>query len=224
MQVPITPQSWGLMAVLPALSATVSQPTELFANATGGDEICDRSDGVISSAPSGGTMPYTYAWSSGGSGSSESGLAAGTYTVTITDGNSCVASETATVGTIVGPSASASVTADESCDGADNGLALAAGSSGTLPYSYSWSTGASTANVSSLAPGSYGVTVTDGNSCTDTASVVIAAGAPISGTISATDITCAGDADVLQLLLLWWERLPSLMHGLPDLLPLPFLD
>ena len=46
-------------------------------------------DGSATVVPSGGLAPYTYAWSTGGSLQTESGLAGGTYDVTITDANNC---------------------------------------------------------------------------------------------------------------------------------------
>ena len=67
-------------------------------------------DGSATATPSGGTSPYTYAWSpSGGSSATESGLTAGTYTVTVTDANGCIVSDDATVGS--GPNAISTVDA-----------------------------------------------------------------------------------------------------------------
>ena len=64
-----------------------SNPLVLSSNTTPSQ---NGSDGTASIAVIGGTPPYTYAWSpSGGSTSSASGLAPGTYTVTVTDANGC---------------------------------------------------------------------------------------------------------------------------------------
>ena len=38
--------------------------------------------------------------------------------------------------------------------------------SGTTPYEYEWSAGATTAGITGLSAGTYGVTVTDDNDCT----------------------------------------------------------
>jgi PKD repeat protein len=61
-------------------------------------ESCAGSDGAISVAVSGGSAPYTYAWSDGSGGSNRSALTQGTYTVTVTDLNGCSTSESFTVG------------------------------------------------------------------------------------------------------------------------------
>lgn len=54
-------------------------------------------DGMITVAPSGGQMPYTYSWSNGGSTASISNLVAGTYTVIVTDNNNTTAESTITL-------------------------------------------------------------------------------------------------------------------------------
>src|SRR5690606_31314348 len=64
---------------------------------------------------------------------------------------------------------------DASCTG-NTGAATATASGGTPPYSYSWSTGSTSASVSGLAAGSYNVTVTDAGGCVSTNSVNISAG------------------------------------------------
>ena len=50
---------------------------------------CGSADGTITAVASGGTSPYSYAWSNGGTGASISGLAAGPYEVTLTDASGC---------------------------------------------------------------------------------------------------------------------------------------
>ncbi|HTB32635.1 MAG TPA: SprB repeat-containing protein, partial [Bacteroidia bacterium] len=73
----------------------------------------------------------------------------------------------------------ASVTANVSCHGGNNGNAIATPSSGTAPYTYSWSNGTtnivSTSNPTGaiLSAGSYTVTVQDAIHCSATASVTI---------------------------------------------------
>ncbi len=55
------------------------------------------SNGSITANPSGGTSPYTYLWSNGQTTQTISGLSAGTYTVTVTDANACIAIATGTI-------------------------------------------------------------------------------------------------------------------------------
>lgn len=121
---------------------------------------------------SNGTAPYSYAWSNGATTASISNLSAGNYTVTATDSNG----NTGTL--IVNISQPAPINAnvtgvDETSAPANNGSATAAPTGGTPPYTYLWSTGATTATINNLNSGTYTVTVTDANNCTKTGSVVI---------------------------------------------------
>ncbi|MES2330753.1 MAG: SprB repeat-containing protein, partial [Bacteroidota bacterium] len=131
------------------------------------------STGSINSNVSGGTAPYAYSWTGGAQTADISGLAAGTYTVTVTDANHCVA--TATV-TITEPAAAIRISPSQVnvlCYGASTGSINSNVSGGTAPYAYSWSNGAQTADISGLAAGTYTVTVTDANHCVATATVTI---------------------------------------------------
>ena len=65
-------------------------------------------------------------------------------------------------------SSSVSSSVAVSCFGGNNGAINLAVSGGTAPYTYDWSTGATTQNISGLASGSYTVTVTDANGCAST--------------------------------------------------------
>jgi hypothetical protein len=74
-----------------AQSITITQPTAIRDSIV--STQCSPSDSASGSATvgvKGGTSPYTYSWSpSGGTGATGTALAPGTYTVTITDNNTC---------------------------------------------------------------------------------------------------------------------------------------
>lgn len=175
------------------LAVTLTAPPALVINvAVDNDVSCfGGNDGSLTATPAGGSGPFIYSWSSGGTAATETGLAAGTYTVTVTDNNGCTGTGS---GTIAQPAsavtASIASSSDVSCFGGNDGDATAAGSGGTPGYTFSWSNGPTTALNNNLSAGTYTVTVTDANSCTDTASVVI--GAPANG----VDITIASTTNV----------------------------
>ncbi|MCB9185756.1 MAG: HYR domain-containing protein [Flavobacteriales bacterium] len=93
---PLTTTTYYVRAVGPCNStACVSQlisvtaaPTVGFSGITS-PSACGSADGTITAVSSGGTPPYTYVWSNGGTGSTILGLAAGPYEVTVTDFNGC---------------------------------------------------------------------------------------------------------------------------------------
>ena len=82
-------------------AVTITEPTPLVATSSATDELLG-SDGTATVNVSGGTAPYTYNWSSGGIGATETGLVAGVYTVNITDANGCLEVVEVTVGSQVG--------------------------------------------------------------------------------------------------------------------------
>ena len=132
------------------------------------------SNGSASVLPSGGVAPYSYSWTpSGGSAAMAIGLAAGNYTVTVTDALGCTATRNYSI--TQPPALTSSVTfTNAACAGINNGSALVTTSGGTAPYSYAWSpSGGSAASATNLAAGSYSVLITDANSCAKTQSVAI---------------------------------------------------
>lgn len=154
-------------------SATITQPPALTVQTTATPADCfGEESGAATASASGGTAPYTYAWSSGDSGAAVSGLPAGSYTVTATDANGCTATANVTVAQPTAVQVS-TVQVTGTCEGSTTGSASASASGGTAPYTYAWSNGASGTNLSNLAGGSYTVTATDANGCTATSTVNI---------------------------------------------------
>ena len=107
----------------------------IAATLTSTDESCGNKDGLVSATVTGGTSPYTYSWSNGKTTSSISNLAAGSYTVTVTDANGCTDNASVTINNSAGPTVVITGN-DESC-GDNNGSATTNVSGGTSPYTYS---------------------------------------------------------------------------------------
>ena len=126
-------------------------------------------NGVASVTASGGVLPYTYFWSSAkGTLDIATDLTAGSYTCTITDGESTVLIKSFTVMQPPPINLSSGSQTNVSCNGGTNGSASVSPSGGTPGYSYSWSpSGGTAATATGLVAGSYTVTVTDANGCTE---------------------------------------------------------
>ncbi|MCU0348112.1 MAG: hypothetical protein MUC59_14315 [Saprospiraceae bacterium] len=132
---------------------------------------CDVDNGQIniSIAPA---NTYEIEWSNGATSEDITGLAPGTYTVTVTLGNTCTGSASFTVPDQPNnPTASSSAT-PSTCeqDNADVNLSV---SGGVAPYSFLWSNGETTEDLNDVAAGSYTVTVTGDNGCTDTETLTV---------------------------------------------------
>ncbi len=145
--------------------ATVAEPALLLVALAGTDPTCNgSSDGAVDLTVTGGTTPYAFSWSNAETTEDISGLIADTYTVTVTDANSCNAA--GSVQLIEGAfGLVADIVTTDSCSGENNGAADLTVSGGISPYTFSWTGGATTEDISGLAPGSYTVTVTDASGC-----------------------------------------------------------
>ena len=132
-------------------------------SATGDNIICfAQNNGYATASVTGGTAPFTFIWSNGATTSSISNLASGGYTVTVTDGLGCIASVQVT---ITQPPALIGNVVSTPDNGSNNGSINLSPQGGTQPYSYAWSTGDNTQDISGLAAGSYSVTITDASGC-----------------------------------------------------------
>lgn len=157
-------------ACVTTATVAVSQPSAISNTFTPTLITCrDESNGALSAAGAGGTGSFSYAWSTGATSAAISSLAAGVYTVTLTDAASCTASFSTSLPNPTLVTVSNTVN-DVLCNGGSNGSITAAAQGGTGSFTYSWSTGATSAAVSALSAGTYRVTATDGNGCTASAS------------------------------------------------------
>ena len=179
-------------------STTVTQPAALVAASSVSSAISGNglSDGQITASATGGTTPYTYAWNDGQTTATATGLSAGTYTVTLSDANGCTDTSSTTLSGPAALIASASTSSHVSCNGLADGAATASASGGSGAYTYAWSNAATTASISSLAAGTYTVTITDNNGITDTASTVVTQpNALVAATVANSNASCNGSSD-----------------------------
>src|SRR5690606_25396859 len=145
-------------------------PAVLFASVASTSNVsCNAgANGAIDLNVSGGTSPYSFNWSNGATTEDIAGLSSGSYSVTVTDANGCTYSVSEVITQpSAGLSASVSSTQNVNCFGGNNASVQLTGNGGTSPYSYNWSNGATSQNISSITAGVYTVTVTDANGCTD---------------------------------------------------------
>ena len=155
---------------------------------------CTGSDGTATATVSGGTSPYTYSWSNSHTTAAITGLAAGTYTLTVTDANGCTQVTNATVG-CNGSTLAVTITNTVmvKCFGGSTGTATCSATGGTTPYTYSWNTTPpqTTQTATGLAVGNYTVTVNG----TATATVAITQPTAIATIINATSASTCTASD-----------------------------
>jgi gliding motility-associated-like protein len=178
-------------------NVTVTEPTALATVMSMTATSCNGySDGTAMVIPSGGVGSYSYAWlPSGGSDSLATGLLAGLYGVSVTDGNGCILGDTITVDEPDGMTLTMSMT-PVSCHSGADGTASVSVVGGTANYTYSWSNSAMTVGTASnLSAGWHVVTVTDANGCFKADSIEVTQPDTLTVTLSAIDVSCFGGSD-----------------------------
>src|SRR5699024_7751871 len=180
-------------------TATVNAPDALTVSLSSTDATCHGSaDGTITVTAQDGTPGYEYSLDGTNfqAGNTFTGLAAGTYTVTVRDINGCI--ETASV-TITEPDEllATVVSTDITCNGSADGQIEVTVAGGTAGYEYSLNGGTfQIGNLfENLAAGNYIIAVRDANGCTVTAMVTIAETDALPAAATSTDATCNGAAD-----------------------------
>lgn len=148
----------------------------------------------------GGTAPFTYSWSNGQTSETVTNLAAGPYSVTVSDANDCTAEAMIMIFEFNEINLVLTAT-EESADDASDGSVSAVVDGGVAPYTYLWDTGDNTQSIQGLSSGTYCLTITDTNGCTSGAcSDVITSDGPCAGvslisTLQEVNETCLGSAD-----------------------------
>ena len=181
-------------------TATIAQPAPLVVGSSITNATCAGSaTGAIDISVTGGVGTYTYLWNNSATSEDLTGLNAGSYSITVTDGNNCSQSASYTVAGVSGISLTAVVN-NVSCNGGSDGNVDIAVTGGTAPYTYNWSNSAATQDISGLSAGAYSVTVTDANGCsTPAASYIVAEPAMLAISGVTTDETCGLNNGTISL-------------------------
>lgn len=158
--------------------------------------MCNGTGSII---PIGGVSPFTYLWNDGPPPTADSAainLCAGNYFVQVTDSNTCIHFSPVTINQPAPILANGAVT-NAICSNVCTGAIALTPTGGTGAYTYAWTpaaaitAGQGTPNVTGLCPGTYTVTITDANLCTSVDSFTVNQTAPLSVTVSSTNISCA---------------------------------
>jgi hypothetical protein len=149
------------------------------------------SDGAVISNVSGSSGVINYSWNTGSTDANLNNLTAGTYDLTITDGNLCTATSSITIPEPLAISITL-VPNNVNC-GQSTGSILSNVSNGTPPYIYLWSNGDRTLAADSLSPGQYKLEVVDANGCQGTElEDIVALNGPQISLSSIQNVSCNG--------------------------------
>ena len=169
------------------LTVTIASENDISCNGA--------NDGNATVNATGGNGTYTYTWTPGAlNGATQSNLSPGSYTVDVVDTDGCAGS---VIVDITEPSAivATPTETDATCGNNDGEISLTV-NGGTPAYTFNWSNGATTQNITGLAPGAYSVTITDGNGCTEVVNATVdALNGPTIALDNSSDVSCNGDTD-----------------------------
>jgi gliding motility-associated-like protein len=191
------------------INFTIADPAVLVVTDNITPNTCGLCDGEVGLSVSGGVLPYTFNWSSGGATATESGLCSGVYTVDISDGTGCSQTFTYLMNSAPGPSAVLTVT-DELCAFSCDGSIDAVISGGSAPYVTTWLDGVGTPIGQTLVPatglctGDYILQIVDGAGCTGFAIATVDGPTPLVFNVPVTNPTecaaaCTGSATAIPI-------------------------
>lgn len=185
--------------ICPGSVNMVTSMPPVISNAVVSPTSCNNTtDGSVELTVDGGGS-YTYQWSAGtANGNIVSDLPSGPVSVTVTDTESnLTTTETYTITSPTAITVNANIV-QVSCVGENNGSIVITASGGTGNLTYAWAPGGSTSSsLNNLAPGSYGLTISDANGCTTPFGPynITEPSAPITVTETIVDVDCASDND-----------------------------
>lgn len=150
------------MTQFPAIDKDSIRKTDITCTNSSG---VSTNDGTGSIYMSSGTLPYNYIWTNGNTTSTATNLTAGQHFVTVTDATGCTWIDSVMIGSP--PSFVVNTNASSDTCGLSQGQIQTTVTGGTFGYTYNWNTGQTSPNLNNIANGSYDLTVTDANGCTE---------------------------------------------------------
>jgi hypothetical protein len=162
---------------------------------------CGACDGTATATTTGGSGSYTYLWNDPlhQTTATATGLCGGSYVVTVSDtvSGACSSAASTSIVSSTAPIIVLDSIKDKHCVGAALGAIYTHATAGTPPYTYLWSNGATTANITGLYAGTYTLTVTGGGSCSvsDSFTVNVHALHATYGTYTSANCTSNGSAE-----------------------------
>ena len=174
---------------------TINGNSNIVVTTSSTDVTCPGATDGTATASAAGPGPWFYQWNTTPpiSWPTITNLAAGTYTVTVSDINGCNVVQQVTVGTPP-PLVANPTSTDVTCAGDANGTASVTVSGGTPGYTYDWGSGPAGPTVNNLAGGNYTLTITDAQGCQITRNIVINEPQPLTAAVLGSDALCANGA------------------------------
>ena len=164
------------------LPAFISEPLPIIVTANQVNVFCaGGNNGAINLTVSGGVFPYNFQWSNGDNSQGLFNLSANTYSVNVIDFNGCSSAHTYNITQPTSPLIVNSAISNATSGSANDGSVDITVTGGVGPYTYNWSNGATTEDISGLTPGAYLVTITDNNGCTTSSTYIVGNVLGISG-------------------------------------------
>jgi hypothetical protein len=179
------------------ISVIITQPNPtVIASASGTNPTCaGNTNGTITSSATGGSIPYTYLWSTGSTNQTVVNVPAGTYTITVTDNGGSTSTAIVTLSDPPVLQLNATIL-NPLCFGGNDGSIAITAIGGTAPYSIVWLSGSNNFIIQNLVSGDYTCTVTDAAGCSVTETYFLPDNPILTCSASVvTDISCFGNGD-----------------------------
>ena len=153
-----------------------------------------NSTGSVNAIIENGIPPFQFLWSTSDVLNHVDSLAAGNYSLTVSDSNGCVDSINFFI-TEPNEVLELSLVVDEPTCNGYNGWVISSVNGGTPPYHYSWNTGHTGPAEATSGFGNYALTVTDANDCSISESTYLSFQCELQVTATVNHVSCAGGND-----------------------------
>ncbi len=163
---------------------------------------CVGGGGMIEVEAISGIPPYAYAWSNGGTTAVQTNLAAGNYTVTVTDASGCTSDASFSLHEVSGFSLNLGLIKPH-C-GANDGVLTVSAAGFSPPFEILWNNGATGATIGNAGPGIYSVTVTNAEGCTESETVWLETDGVNNGWVHSESVECNPATNLVDIASVFW--------------------